>query len=89
MKKEILIYYSNLSLKGGALVYVLLLTTLISSIFAALLLINSYQHQLQNKLYYQKLSRENLDSGLALILHRENPNANAFALQLYNPAYFA
>lgn len=71
-------------MKGGAIVYVLLLSSLISALFAGLLLISSYQRLLQNRLYYDALVRENLSSGLELLLHDENPKGGNFAIQLYD-----
>lgn len=71
-------------LRGGAIVYVLLLSSLISALFAGLLLISSYQRLLQNRLYYDALAKENLVSGLELLLHDKNPKARSISMQLYD-----
>lgn len=76
-------YHRKHKLKGGALIYVVLLSMLISSLLSALLLINHYQGILTDKNYFYTLAKDNLDSGLQLFF-ASNVSAKSFETQLFD-----
>lgn len=76
-------YQRKHTLKGGALIYVILLSMLISSLLSALLLINHYQGILTDKNYFYTLAKDNLDSGLQLFF-ASNASAKSFETQLFD-----
>jgi hypothetical protein len=62
-------------LKGGALLYVVLLSLIVSALLGAYLFVNFYQQVLLNRYYFSSLAADNLESGMVRYL------AEGFPLQ--------
>lgn len=75
--------YRKHKLKGGALIYVILLSLLISGILSALLLINYYQGSFANKSYFYSLAQDNLQSGLEWVLATQ-PTVSHYETALFD-----
>ncbi|MEZ4850680.1 MAG: hypothetical protein R3B93_19100 [Bacteroidia bacterium] len=60
-------------LKGGSLVYALMISLLVSLVLVGLIMLVHYQRMLQEKLYHQELSQDNVFSAINLALGQEKP----------------
>ncbi|MEO0470842.1 MAG: hypothetical protein AAF206_14540 [Bacteroidota bacterium] len=68
-------------LKGGTLIYTLLISSVISMLLAGYLIMNYAQASLLNRQYYQELAEDNLQSGLNLWLGSSVGTGHALSLQ--------
>ena len=72
------------TLKGGALIYTLMIALIISGLMSGFLLIQHYSHHLQNSLYFEKLAEDNLRSGAVVYLNQSAQRADQQAFSLFN-----
>jgi hypothetical protein len=60
-------------LKGGSLVYALMISLLVSLVLVGLIMLVHYQRMLQERLYHQELAEDNIFSAMYMALGQENP----------------
>ena len=70
-------------LKGGAIIYVLLISSLISGLMAAFVMLSSFESRYLQKHTQLDLARENLRSGLYVYLQRPFRVRGKKAMQLF------